>query len=218
MKTSIIYAYIALMGMTNAQDTCVEGKRITISPGYTVEYKCDKYRSGELHKNVLSHQDCAAKCQVGNLDVCTYQAAKKMCIVGDPNGKEGPSKGATYMVRVKEDPEDPFAEKDPFAETCEEERDNLRGELDRCRADLEASSKKPATCGLGKWGQGWYKIINGMNLANCKNACNADAQCLSYSGNKGNTGAINCYLYAKETADLTLADYPNWVQYDKRCK
>lgn len=205
------------MRAASAQEACVEGKRVTIGPGYTVEYRCDKYRLGQRHDNVQSHEDCAAMCEASGLDVCTYHAARKMCQVGDPNGREGTYAGATYMIRVEEETADPFPEEDdPFPATCEEQRDDFKTKLDKCRADLEAASKKPS-CGVDKWGTGYYAVKNGMNLADCKNACNSDGSCLSYSANQGNTGAINCYLYKKETADVPDRTYPNFVQYDKRC-
>jgi hypothetical protein len=217
MKISILYASLVLLGAVSAQEACIEGKRVAISPDYIVEYRCNKYRLGQRHGNVLSHEDCADKCEASGLDVCSYHAANKICYVGDPNGKEGPYHGSTYMIRVEEEPEDPFTgEEDPFAQTCEEQRDDFRSELDKCRADLEAASKKPS-CGVDKWGLGYYSMQNGMNLENCKNACNSDANCLSYSANKGSSGTISCFLYNKETADVPDRTNPNFVQYDKRC-
>jgi hypothetical protein len=123
------------------------------------------------------------------------------------------------LQKVKEvEDEDPFAKdpKDPFAETCEEQRDTLKADLEKCHADLAQASKKP-TCGVAKWGGGYYSRKDGVTLANCKQLCDADAKCLSYSANKGTTGAINCYLYAKETDEVPAGTYPNFVQYDKRC-
>ncbi|KAH7187141.1 hypothetical protein DER44DRAFT_736819 [Fusarium oxysporum] len=74
------------------------------------------------------------------------------------------------------------------------------------------------SCGVEIWGQGWYSVRTGVNLANCKSLCFADTRCLSYSANKFNTGAyINCYLYDKETAALVPGKWENWIQYDKRC-
>ncbi|RGP63212.1 hypothetical protein FLONG3_9967 [Fusarium longipes] len=58
---------------------------------------------------------------------------------------------------------------------------------------------------------------DGLTIAQCKAACNADAKYLSYSANKGTTGHINCYLYGTETAESTDGTWPNFVQYDKRC-
>ncbi|KAF5697966.1 PAn-2 domain-containing protein [Fusarium mundagurra] len=76
----------------------------------------------------------------------------------------------------------------------------------------------PPSCGVEIWGQGWYSVRTGVNLANCKSLCFADSRCLSYSANKFNTGAyINCYLYDKETAALVPGKWENWIQYDKRC-
>ncbi|RBR24100.1 uncharacterized protein FIESC28_03099 [Fusarium coffeatum] len=216
MKTSTLYAYVALVGMASAHEPCVEGKRVTIRPNYIVEYKCNRYRLGQLHNNILSHEDCAAMCEATGLDVCTYHAEKKKCIVGDPNGTEGTRSGATYMVRVQEETEDPFPEDDdPFPETCEEQRDDLKTKLDQCRADLEAASKKPS-CGVDKWGENFYIRIKDKTRSGCKDACNADPRCLSYSTYKGD-GTRNCYLYDKETADVPDRTYPDFVQYDKRC-
>ncbi|KAF5681212.1 hypothetical protein FCIRC_5619 [Fusarium circinatum] len=217
MKIFMFSMSLALMGAANAQEACEEGKRVNISPSYTVEYRCNKYRIGQTHENVLRYEDCAAMCEATGLDVCTYHADRKICIVGDPNGREGSFAGYTYMIRVQNDDVDPFPdEEDPFPPTCEQQRDNFKAKLDKCQADLEAASKKPS-CGVDKWGQGYYDTKTGMNIANCKAACNADGKCLSYSANRGNTGPINCYLYSKETADVPDRKYENFVQYDKRC-
>lgn len=236
MKTPILYATLVLVGLTTAQEECVEGKRVTISPGYIVEYRCNKFRVGQVHHNVASHEDCAEMCEANGLDVCSYNAANKGCIVGDPNGREGRSEGTTYMVRVQEEEVvDPFAEvEDPFAQTCEEERDSLRAQknelrenLDKCHADLEAaqnsegsSNAPPPTqpsCGVAKWGHGYYEVKHGMTIENCRQSCAADSKCVSYSANKGTTGPINCYLYDKETADTPDRQYTNFVMYDMRC-
>jgi hypothetical protein len=227
MKTFTLYAYIALMGVASAQEACEDGKRVTISPGYTVEYKCNKFRLGQQrYENVLSHQDCAAKCQVGGVEVCTYHAVQKKCIVGDPNGREGISNGATYMVRVQEE------EEDPFPETCEEQRDDLRRRLDEvesqlgtCRANCGTPpappppTTAPPTCGINK-SSSLRPIRNLYNitLANCKMACNADTQCLSYTTSNRHGIGI-CSLYDKECKDSQLQPnvFPNLVTYDKRC-
>ncbi|KAF4414602.1 hypothetical protein FACUT_14140 [Fusarium acutatum] len=224
MKISLLYISLALASAVSAQEACIEGKRITISPGYTVEYKCGKFRAGQSYNNIMNHEDCAAKCQVANVDVCTYHAVLKKCVVGDPNRGEGASEGATYMVRVPEEPEDPFAEEeeDPFKETCEEEKEGLSGKLGKCNAKLDkynamldAALGKPS-CGVDKWGRGYYKTIGGMSLADCKEACDADKKCLSYSGYTPE-GVRNCYLYDKETAKVADNKYPGWAQSDIRC-
>ncbi|RBA10494.1 hypothetical protein FPRO05_05083 [Fusarium proliferatum] len=84
----------------------------------------------------------------------------------------------------------------------------------RLRTDTAANG-----CGVAKWGQGWYVVKAGVNLANCQNLCKADPKCLSFSNNKSPNGNHACYLYDKETAQLTPGNYGNyaWVQFDKHC-
>ncbi|KAF4948573.1 hypothetical protein FGADI_9568 [Fusarium gaditjirri] len=93
-----------------------------------------------------------------------------------------------------------------------------RGAIESCQTQL-AQYQKPPSCGVDKWGQGWYDIKMGVDLANCQNICKADAKCLSFSNNKLSSGPHNCYLYDKETASLPSGNYGStpWVQYDKRC-
>lgn len=77
-----------------------------------------------------------------------------MCVLGDLNGKEGKSIGATYMIKVEEEQEDPFPKEDPFSETCEKQKDELSGKLDKCHDILDAALGK-SFCGVGKWGHGF---------------------------------------------------------------
>jgi hypothetical protein len=110
------------------------------------------------------------------------------------------------MVRVPEEPEDPFLEEeeDPFKETYEEQRDGFKTELDKYRADLKAASKKSPTCGIVMWGgsEDSYKIFNsGKNRFTYKGAYDAENNCLSYSIHPTSTNSI-CYLYNKEATDL----------------
>jgi hypothetical protein len=230
MKISAAYIYLAILGATNAQEACVEGKRVNVSPGYTVEYKCGTYRLGTNYQNIQSPEECAAMCRDAVRSVCTYHPGKKICIVGDENGKEGRSQGSYYMVRVPEpEPEDPFAEPDPddpFADTCEEREAALKMQLTQCQADLAAANnnvKPPPTstkqCNVPMWGQNWYSVKAGVKMEDCKKLCQADAKCLSYSANNGATGngPNNCYLYDKVTKDVPKGTYANWAQSDKDC-
>ncbi|PHH91424.1 hypothetical protein CDD83_518 [Cordyceps sp. RAO-2017] len=151
MKISSASAALALLSAVSAQEACVEGKRVTISPGYTVEYRCGKFRQGTSHNNIASHEACAALCRDADRSVCSYNAARKICVVGDENGKEGKSPGATYMVHVEE-PEEEVVE-DPFEKTCEEVLDechareaNSGNELSQCKTDLAAASSGLTQC------------------------------------------------------------------------
>ncbi|KAH7198986.1 uncharacterized protein B0J16DRAFT_315275 [Fusarium flagelliforme] len=139
MKTFILYASLTFMGMVNAQKACVDGEKVNVSPGYTVQYQCNKYRDGTRYDNVMSHNECAVHCEPNGYDVCTYHEGRKMCIVGYPYGKEANYNGYTYMMKVKE--EDPFPE-DPFPKTCEEQRDEYKTKLDQCRADVKKRSEE----------------------------------------------------------------------------
>ncbi|KAF4414601.1 hypothetical protein FACUT_14139 [Fusarium acutatum] len=229
MKTSVLYAWasVIFLGLANGQEPCVEGKRVPISPGYTVEWRCNKFRRGPMHSNIQSHEDCATKCQVANLEVCTYHAASKKCLVGDPNGGEGISPGATYMARVPE-------------ETCEEERDGLRrrvdeleNQLDTCRANCRTPSPSPAPapappptqgsprCGINMAATGQYRNIFNVNIGACMLACHSDPRCLSYSSSVPNSPSI-CSLYDKESENLQFqsvsATFPQILHYDKRCR
>ncbi|KAF5657249.1 hypothetical protein FCIRC_13327 [Fusarium circinatum] len=225
MKTLALYMSLVLIRGANTQEACEEGRRVTISPSYTVEYKCGKYRMGRPYNNVMSHEDCAAICEASDLEVCTYKSASKLCIVGDPNGAEGTHSAYTYMVRV------PEGSVDPFPESCEEQKDDLRRRLDEaerqlntCRANCGTPSPVPAPapapiCGINK-ASSLRPIRNLYNipLANCKMACNADTRCLSYSTSNRHGMGI-CSLYDQECKDSQLQPtvFPNLVTYDKRC-
>ncbi|KAL5605170.1 hypothetical protein FOVSG1_005317 [Fusarium oxysporum f. sp. vasinfectum] len=221
MKTSTAYLLIAFFSATHVSAECIEGTRQEISPGYVVEHKCGIYRQGGAAiKNINSEAECAALARDAGVDIATYYAPRKQCIIAKEGGKDLPYPGATYLQRVEEN-DDPFEdeqliEDDPFGQTCEEEKETLKADLDKCHADLALATKKP-TCGVAKWGGKWYDRKNGLTLAQCKQACDADVRCLSYSANKGTSGAINCYLYDKETSEVPDGTYPNFVQYDKRC-
>ncbi|KAG8668169.1 hypothetical protein FPOAC1_007545 [Fusarium poae] len=184
-----------------------------MSPGYIVQCRYDKYGLGQRHNNFASHEACSAMCEANQRDVCFYNAA----------------------IKVQEE-EDPFVdEEDLFAQTCEEERDgletqtnDLRENLDRCHADLEAASNSgdstvtpplsPPTCGVVNWSVGYCDAKHGINIENCRKTCAADSRCVSYSANEETTGAINCHLYDKETADIPDKTHTNFVRYYMRCR
>ncbi|KAL6366113.1 hypothetical protein LRP88_00209 [Fusarium phalaenopsidis] len=109
MKSSVIYSLLTIFAARGTSATCVEGHRETITPGYTVEYKCDSYRSGDLHENIGSDRDCALLCQAASRPVCSYHAASRRCIVGREGGRDISRVGVSYMFKVEEPEEDPFA-------------------------------------------------------------------------------------------------------------
>lgn len=174
----------------------------------------------ESPPHVPSHKECAAKCNDANRSVCSYPPRLRRCVVGNENGDERSNSESTYMARVDDSHDD-----DPFAETCEDERDDclrreaaLKRELAQCKADLDDdSAPERPLCGYKTWDGNYYQKISGKTLAECEALCLAEDRCLSYSANSLTTGYIqNCYLYEKVTRDAPHTDYPSWVQY-KAC-
>ncbi|PWI65248.1 hypothetical protein PCL_07298 [Purpureocillium lilacinum] len=143
MRSSLLYLLAVALGAIQADAQCVDGHREIISPGYTVEYKCDIYRTGDAHSNVASHNECAKLCEVAARSVCSYHPSSKTCVVGRENGQDKPKPGVTYMEKVEED-DDPFPDddEDPFPQDCDVEKDaclqretDLKNELAQCKND-----------------------------------------------------------------------------------
>ncbi|KAF4963761.1 hypothetical protein FSARC_8244 [Fusarium sarcochroum] len=172
MKASAAYLLTALLSVTQARAECVEGTREEISPGYTVEHKCDIYRQGDISNGINSATDCAALARDAGVSVSTYHAPTKRCIVGREDGKDLPRAGTIYMQKVVEEVEDPFAVEedveDPFALDCEGEKAdcllreaNLKVELATAQAQLIASEAESTT------GKADSALIKDMLAANC---------------------------------------------------
>lgn len=204
MKISSTYAFLALLSAVSAEEACVEGKRVTISPGHTVEYKCGKYRLGQTHRNIRSHDDCAALCRDEHRSVCSYHAARNMCVVGDENGKEGSSPGSTYMVRVEEHAEDPFAE-DPFKQTCEEARDECLGRETTQGKDLSDCRGRETTQGQQLSDCHGRETTQTKDLSDCRGRETTQATELSACHGRETTQATEL---SKCRADLATASKP----------
>ncbi|KAL4723033.1 hypothetical protein ACLX1H_010274 [Fusarium chlamydosporum] len=104
---------VAFVG-TQVNAECVDGHREVVSPGYTVEYTCNKAKLGDPAVSASSEGACAEICRDAGRSICTY------------NARRGP--GSILMTKVDEpepDIEDPFVEveeTDPFAADCEDEK------------------------------------------------------------------------------------------------
>ena len=125
-------ALAIILGLTHSSATCIDGHREVISPGYTVEYKCDVARLGDSPVTAASENACAELCREAGRSGCTYHSPSKRCVVGAEDGREVKSTGSILMVHVPEpEPgvEDPFAieDKDPFAI---EEKDSFAVDLE----------------------------------------------------------------------------------------
>ncbi|KAF4414863.1 hypothetical protein FACUT_13902 [Fusarium acutatum] len=146
MKASA-YLLTVLLSATQALAECVEGTREEISPGYTVEHKCNIYRKGDDHKNIPSAKECAALARDAGISVSTYHPPSKKCIVGRDDGKDIPYSGTIFMQKVVDEPEDdPFApEEDPFALDCDAERDECLAQKATLQAELEATKTECAS-------------------------------------------------------------------------
>lgn len=218
MKASAAYLFISLLA-TEVSADCVEGTREEISSDYIVQHKCDFRREGgSAIKGVGSAAECATLAKDAGADASTYHAGKKQCIIAKDDGKDASYTGAILLVKVEEDPftSEPEEEVDPFGETCDEERDRLISELGKCHDDLKRASSKPK-CGVSQWGVGYYSLMPGRPIAECKRLCDADEKCLSYSA--APSAAFNCYLYDKEIAEVipATAHFPEMRHFDKRC-
>jgi hypothetical protein len=117
---------------------CIPGHHETIRSGYTVEYKCDLYRTGEARDNISSENACAVLCADSNpvRSICSYHQLSKRCILGSPEGRDIAYPNVTYMVKI-----DNTGDKDPFTEDCTTEKDDClkretawKLELAKCQA------------------------------------------------------------------------------------
>lgn len=114
MKSSIAWAVIGLLHALPAIATdyehCPEGQRVTLSPGYTVEYRRGRFREGDVHEPVNSQAECIQICQDTGRPVCSFHGPTRKCIVGTECGKDIDRDGVCYMFRVNEidEKDDPF--------------------------------------------------------------------------------------------------------------
>lgn len=122
-------ALTIILGLTHVSATCIDGHREIVSPGYTVEYKCDVARLGDTPVSAASENACAELYREAGRSGCTYHPPIKRCVIGAEDGREVKSTGSILMVHVLEpepEPElvDPFApeDKDPFALDPEAEK------------------------------------------------------------------------------------------------
>ncbi|EMT65774.1 hypothetical protein ACKRZS_013732 [Fusarium odoratissimum] len=161
-------AFLAtVLGAVNINAQCIDGHREVISPGYTVEYKCNFVRLGETHNGVLSEKACAEMCRDAGSSVCTYHPPTKRCVVGKDGGKEMASNGAIYMMKVDEpEIEDPFAEdEDPFSVDCEAEKQACESGQKAC---LEREKKlKASHAGLEAKNNSLEARIKNIMQSNC---------------------------------------------------
>ncbi|KAF5246394.1 hypothetical protein FANTH_6910 [Fusarium anthophilum] len=77
MRASTASFLTVLLGASQVLATCVEGHREEISPDYIVEYKCNYYRAGNIHKNIDSATECAKLAKDQGAIASTYHITKK---------------------------------------------------------------------------------------------------------------------------------------------
>lgn len=132
------FALAVILGAAHAGAQCVPGKQEEVIPGYEVEYQCNTYRTGTLHKNVATIEDCAQICQGVGSSYCSFSPKHKRCVVGDENGQDKPSTGVYSMTKLDNDP---FPEDDdePFPDgECDEELKDCEDDKKKCEAALKA--------------------------------------------------------------------------------
>jgi hypothetical protein len=139
----------ALLGAAQVGANCVPGKQGEVVPSYEVEYQCNTFRTGKLHKDIESIEKCADVCKDANSSHCSYSPKHKQCVVGDANGEDKPRPGVYYMKRVNEDPfpaDD--EEEDPFSDGCEDDFEACELEKDALKASLKTFQTNAVSCGL----------------------------------------------------------------------
>ncbi|KAK8061165.1 hypothetical protein PG997_015386 [Apiospora hydei] len=290
MKPSTAWALLGLLRAMPAAaaaegDDCPEGQRVTLSPGYTVEYRRGRYREGDVHQGINSHAECMKLCQVSARPVCSFHEPTKKCIVGTQCGKDIVREGVCYMEERQACLTEKLAcqsekqactkrEGDLQAEhaACQAQKGTLQAEgsgclaresvlkssnsaclaqketlqaqtntcntqrtaaqnantacqtsLQQCNAragaaasSLHATRPPPAECGRKGWGQGWYNVLSGMKMGDCRKRCQAEAQCVAYSDDVFSDWG-NCYLYNKQLSTLNVTPYAYWGTYAKNC-
>ncbi|KAJ5719705.1 hypothetical protein N7493_007283 [Penicillium malachiteum] len=141
--------FALLLSAPHATASCVEGSSQEVIPGYEVDFKCNIYRTGKLHKNVATIEKCAQICKDAGSDHCSYGEKQKQCVVGDESGVDKPASGVSYMKRVEEE-EDPFApvdEEDPFTDLpCDQALEGCDGNRKECEADKTSLAEKLDKC------------------------------------------------------------------------
>ncbi|KAM0213884.1 hypothetical protein ACHAQD_009097 [Fusarium lateritium] len=159
MKASTAYLLTALLGATQVHAQCVEGTVEEISPGYTVNYKCDMLRTGTTHRGIKSATECAQLASDSGATASTYHAGLKRCVIASEDGVDQPYPGATCMVKVVEDT---FigGEHDPFLPDPEEE---IAACLEREEALKEQLAASQAESSTGKGDSARLKDILASN-------------------------------------------------------
>ncbi|KAF4963426.1 hypothetical protein FSARC_8559 [Fusarium sarcochroum] len=223
MKSSLTYALVSILGASTVAAECIEGHREVISPTYTVEYKCGVYKQGTTHNGIPSVNECAALCESVGIDICSYHAPSKRCIVSKPDGKDLPREGVYYLSKVEEEDEDPFKE-DPFTEDPIAERDaclvreaSLKADLASCHADAakaEAAKSGPRCGAKGISNANRIEVEKLPGTAACKAKCLRNPKCKAYSA--GDDPAAWCYIFDEPHSGDTPG-YPHMRSYDRDC-
>ncbi|RGP71233.1 hypothetical protein FLONG3_7183 [Fusarium longipes] len=131
--TPLLIAFIS----TQVNAECVDGHHEVISPGYTVEYTCNKAKLGDAPVEASSESACAEICRDSGRSTCTFNARLKKCIVAKDDGKEVSSPGSVLMTKVDEpEIDDPFPE-DPFLPECEDEMKACLAREKKLKAEYE---------------------------------------------------------------------------------
>ncbi|KAK8068825.1 hypothetical protein PG994_005441 [Apiospora phragmitis] len=151
----VIFQFLFL-GANQALAECVEGHRVKISPGHTVEYKCDIGHAGDRYTDIPSEQACAEICRDAERSVCTYHPPTKHCIAGNECGRDQHAPGAIYMMKVDSDgdlfppkelfPADAGAERD----ACLQRESALQSRIDQCQVQVDQYEAQQDYCPSSK--------------------------------------------------------------------
>ncbi|KAF7137088.1 hypothetical protein CNMCM5793_006976 [Aspergillus hiratsukae] len=208
MKFSAL-ALAVLLGAAHAGAQCVPGKREEVISGYEVEYQCDTYRTGKLHTNVATIEECAQLCKDAGSSYCAHRGVYFMTKVDDEP--------------FPDDPEEPFPGGD-----CDTELEDCEEDLKQCRAALKAKGFRftSAQCTrdnkeeVDVAGQE-YKIycdrhhdpknpllkVTGVPFSECMTLCNHRKTC-TYTLWK-QAGGHTCHLFSRQVAYTTVPGIPS---------
>ncbi|KAF5982132.1 hypothetical protein FCOIX_3896 [Fusarium coicis] len=144
ITSSVKHVLRPLASRPDITKLCVEGHRETLASGYTIEVKCNMYRQGVTYDEVSSYSECAAICELLDIDVCSYHPPSKRCVVSSLHGRDIPRDGVYYLTKVTENDTEgiddfdyggPFEEAPaPEVDACLDRIADLETELEHCRS------------------------------------------------------------------------------------
>lgn len=117
---------LALTSPATLNSECIEGKIVSIAPGYVVQYRCDIYQPGTLHRGVSSLEECALLAMDTPPYISSYEPRSKMCLTAKPGAPWKARLGIYSTVKVPPPDED----------------DELKSELKACQASNAVQCKQ----------------------------------------------------------------------------